>query len=901
MRKLLKIFGLLALLATVAVLVLGLWARTHEDELKQKAISALEAGLLTDMDIGSIELSVFEHFPNVSLTCGGVMLTDTYGKGDTLLWAESLGLELSVFRVIRGDYSFKKVRVSEGGVHLEREVDGRDNYHFWRTTGGSDSSKTVLDIEAVALRNIHFRLRDRSSDVFVETLHLSADVKGSINDQLILFEGSLETPHLFVEAAQKRWMSGLPVSGSLRASIDNGERIYDFNDVTLDVNRVDLDGKARFAIAEAGVECSIDADLDGIDLKELNRMLPEEEAAILKPYALDGKASGRFRMLGISGARSSPNWTVAGEIEDGWVQHRESDIAVDAVDAAWSVSGGSGDPGKLSLTAFEGNLEGSRFELRGELSNFAEPGLDLYLDGTLALGDVQRFLSADSIGTLTGEAEVHAHYTGRLPVREDANGSGFDVELLRQASLGGSVELDDVGLDLHSLPRPIEDLNGYFELKGNKGSIAGATMTVGATDIELDGSLSNLLPWLFSDREALEITARCKSDHFYMASFLTDGEETADDNGTENYHLELPDNLRIRLDVALDRFSFRDFEASSVNGKASLTPAGVFMDPLQFNTAEGRFTLRCSATPKSGGFGITAHGDIRGVDISKLFVGFENFGQDFLTAEHVRGRADVDATLKAYMNDQLDIDPKSIVSDIDLRIDNGELIDLQSMQHIAAYMQENKLIAPFVRGEELRKELRHIRFETLENRIEIKDERIVMPTMDIQSSALDIVASGAHWFDQRIDYTITLYLRDLLVQKDQSEFGIMEDDGLGNRFFLSMRGTVDDPEFGYDRLARKEQKKKERQEGKEALKEALKEELGSIFKKKEDNEEKTDAGDKNHEITVQWGDEEAPKKDKPKEEKKDGDDKKKRRWRILSPDDDDEETLASPPIDDDDF
>lgn len=898
MRKLLKIVGFLALLAVVAVLVLGLWARTHEDELKQKAINALESGLLTDMDISSIELSVFEHFPNVSLTCNGVMLTDTYGKGDTLLWAETLGLELSVFRVIRGDYSFRKVRVSDGGMHLEREADGRDNYHFWRTTGSNDSSKTVLDIEAVALRNIHFRLRDRASDVFVETLHLSADVKGSVNDQLISFEGSLETPHLFVEAAQKRWMSGLPVAGSLAASIDNGERIYDFNDLALEVNRIDLEGKARFAISDAGVECSIDTDLDNVKLKELNRILPAEEAAILNPYALDGTASGTFRMLGISGKRSSPNWSVNGEIDDGWMQHRESEIAVGGVDASWSVSGGSGDPGKLTLTEFEGNLEGSRFELRGDLSNFAEPTLDLYLDGTLALGDVQRFLSADSIGRLSGDAEVHAHYAGRLPVREDENGSGFDIELVRQASLSGSVELDGVGIDLHSLPRPIEALDGYFELKGNEGRIAEASMTIGATDLELEGSLSNLLPWLFSDSEALEITARCKSDHFYLASFLTDTEETASSED-DSYHLELPDNLSIRLDVALDRFSFRDFEADGVNGKARLTSAGVFMDPLQFRTADGRFILRCSATPQQGGFGITAHGDIGGVDINKLFTGFENFGQDFLTASNVRGRANVDVSFQAFMNDKLEIDPKSIVSDIDMRIEKGELIELQSMEHIAAYMQENKLIAPFVRSEELRSELRHIRFETLENRIEIKDERIVMPSMDIRSSALDIVASGSHWFDQRIDYTITLYLRDLLVQKDQSEFGIMEDDGLGNRFFLSMRGTVDDPEFGYDRLARKEQKKKERQEGKEALKEALKEELGSIFKKNDDKDP-SGTSEQNHEITVQWGDEDDQKKENPKEEKKD-EDKKKRRWKLLSPGGDDEETVAPPPTDDDDF
>lgn len=902
MRKLLKMFALGCGLLVIAFAVLALWAGTHEEELKQKAIAALEEGLLTNMDIGTIELSVFAHFPDVSLVCHDVMLTDTYGEGDTLLWAKEVGFELGLFKVIRGEYSFRKVRVKDGGMHLERDERGRDNYHFWRTQSSDDTTSTALAIEEVALRNIHFRMNDRYADVKVETMHLSADVEGELKEGRFALEGSLETPHAFVEAAQKRWMPGMPLKGSLSSVIDTESSHYTFNDLDLEVNGFGIGGEASFKVVEEGVECVIDSKITNVSLEKAKQMLPEQERALLLPYNMGGEAEGRFRLLGLSSSRTTPAWSFEGHIDDGRMLHASSEIALDRIESDFFVSGGAADPGTLQVKRFSAELEGGNFTATGSMSGFSDPTIDVQLDADLVLGDVQHFLGLDSLGVVDGEADVTLRYAGKLPVGERSGEKFVDPEILRAAQLDGSVKLDEVLLDLIDLPRPIEELEGSFTLNGNEGRIQQAAMRIGETELELEGNLSNLLPWMLSPNEALLIEARCKSEDFHLASFITEEAENQEAEAEEDYRLELPDNLRIRLAVDLERFRFRAFEATNVKGQASLNKNGIYLDPLSFGTAEGTFDLRCSATPADAGYSISAHGDIRQVDIRKLFVAFENFGQDFIVADNLRGRGYVDATFRAWMSDALEIEPKSIKSDIDLKLENGELIGLQSMQHIADYMKENKLIAPFVRGDELEKELQHIRFETLENQIAIADECIRIPSMDIQSSAMDITAAGAHWFDQRIDYTVTLYLRDLLIQKDQSEFGVMEDDGLGNRFYLSMKGTIDNPEFGYDRLARKEQRKKDRQESKEAFKEALKEELGGIFKKDDEADPVVTPTEDRHEITVSWGDEGnqtggSASKPAKEDDKKDG----KKRWRLLPPKDGDDEDTTPPPIDDDDF
>ena len=102
-------------------------------------------------------------------------------------------------------------------------------------------------------------------------------------------------------------------------------------------------------------------------------------------------------------------------------------------------------------------------------------------------------------------------------------------------------------------------------------------------------------------------------------------------------------------------------------------------------------------------------------------------------------------------------------------------------------------------------ELKDVRFSKLSNTIEIKDEEIHIPKMEIKSSALDIILSGIHGFDNKVNYNFRVYLPELLAnktrkrKKENNEFGHVEDDGLGMWLFLTMKGTIDDLIVRYDK------------------------------------------------------------------------------------------------------
>ena len=66
-------------------------------------------------------------------------------------------------------------------------------------------------------------------------------------------------------------------------------------------------------------------------------------------------------------------------------------------------------------------------------------------------------------------------------------------------------------------------------------------------------------------------------------------------------------------------------------------------------------------------------------------------------------------------------------------------------------------------------------------------------------------------------------------QLKETEFGIIEDDGLGSRIFLKMEGTTENPIFSLDKNARKEYKQESWKQEKQAISTLLDQEFKGMF------------------------------------------------------------------------
>jgi hypothetical protein len=236
-----------------------------------------------------------------------------------------------------------------------------------------------------------------------------------------------------------------------------------------------------------------------------------------------------------------------------------------------------------------------------------------------------------------------------------------------------------------------------------------------------------------------------------------------------------------------------------------------------------------------------------------MFDSFENFGQTSVTDKNLKGIATAKIQFASIISPELIVDMDKLFAGIDMTIENGELNNVESMKSLSRFIEL--------------KDLENVRFSTLKNQIEIKNQVVNIPKMEVKSNAINITASGTHTFNNEINYKIKLSLNELLskkakqAKKQNDEFGEVADDGLGRtNIFLSMTGTVDKPVIKYDSKSAIQNLKQDLKVEKQTLKTILKDEFG-LFKKDSTFNSKKPATDTK--FIIKW--EEADKKENKKE------------------------------------
>ena len=157
--------------------------------------------------------------------------------------------------------------------------------------------------------------------------------------------------------------------------------------------------------------------------------------------------------------------------------------------------------------------------------------------------------------------------------------------------------------------------------------------------------------------------------------------------------------------------------------------------------------------------------------------------------------------------------------DTRVRLEDAELIGFELLQQIPDVLESERKYRMIADAQDLRRRLNRVQFEPMDLRVQLEQGLITVDPVEIVSDAMDVGVEGWHRLGGPMDFTLDFALRDL--KSDEGEFGPVAEDGLGHRFFLAMRGTLEEPEFGYDRTAHKEHRRVERQGALDRLRGAL--------------------------------------------------------------------------------
>lgn len=850
-RILKRVFIAIAAIFGLAALTVFIILRFYEDDVVGYIIKQINSRLATKASVASVDLTYWETFPNASLKFQDVYIEETLDAKDTLFYAEKLYLEFSLLDVFRKNYNIKEITADEGKVFMRLNKKGESNWNIFKETGDSTSAFAVK-LERVDAMKMHVVYEDRKSQFFLDYLldagEFSGDFQSGDFDLSMDFRGRMTT----LISGYDEYVADRTVEAKGNLAVHSSEGKYAVEGLQVRIDDVPLlisgdyvsAGKGRIQLAVVG---------DDLTMQSVLNILPSAYKEQVQSYNAKGQVSFEGTISGAVGTGQRPDIKASFDINEGSIEHDASGTTFEHIRMRGTYLMGAKQD-QLTFSEFSGALQAGIISGEGVVYNLKSPNADLRLRADVSLADLKQFLNWDTLSICEGRIVAEMVYKGTINGKSKADFNSI------QAS--GKAELSDARLQLKGSSRLFERVGAKVNFDNRDAHVQQLIGVVNGSDFAVNGSLNNLLPFLLDTSEKLHVEAVLKSNYIDFGQLI---ESTETSN--EEYVFSLPERMTFVLNSRVEKFKFEAFSAEEVNGIVKYNGVSLDVDPVSFKTSEGTFLaqLRLKQNMKAG-FDLICSANFKDINIQKMFVSFGNFGQTFITDKHLRGKARATVQLEAPMSAALKLDMDKLHVLLDIGISNGELIGLESLQAIGDYMKKNKWIAPFVNEEAFNDRMKHIRFSDLENVIEIKNRRIIIPNMEIHSSAMDISAHGEHGFDQSIDYTIGFRLRDVLIRKQAEQ---VADDGLGKQMYIYMRGTTMKPEFGMDKDAAREERQQEIMREKNNVKALLKEEFG-LFKQDASVGGYIATPEKKETITtIEWEElDSAPKKEETKQEER---------------------------------
>ncbi len=769
------IFGLLLVFGIVGSFVFS-------DKIEHKILSELRKSLKTEIRVKDFSFSLLGAFPDAVARFKNVELEDNFGG--ILLETKELSFKLGLVSILTDNIKVKALKVEDGAIAIVIDRHGKANYSVFKESDKKTDSSTALSFDKANFYDIEFIYENNRDENNVDLIFEKAVFSGDFSAKKFNLTSYAKLKSKFIDAKDKRFLTGKNLSYDAEIKVDLEKGIFDFNKVELAVesNVLDVDG----TITGKGGVTDYDLEFEGTEgnIGDVLQLLPNEYLQQLGDLSGKGNYVFNATIRGKQDKKHTPAIKANMSLKDGKVSSKRLNGTIKGLSFQLDYSNGRSRKNAKSyfkLKNLEGYFDRAYFESDFEAVNLDNPNISFYFDGAIPVNALRGFVKSPSVTKGEGILKVKKLYI---------KGKYKDLSSPRRiarAKASGSLTFDDAGLVING-ERMILD-RGSLTLRNNNLKIEDVKIEGGNSDLFFNGNVQNLLPVLFSDslntkRAMLKFDVKMRAPKADLAKLvhLTDisvekGEvkkETYDSlkvAGTKKRE-RITNLLDGKVDITLDEFSYNKIEGLDFNGSFTFADGGMRIkgDAEGFDgdfDVDGKMVFGDNTTLK-------ALVETRDVNIKKLFAQAENFGQDVLKARHISGHLNSNFVVSAYWDadGSFRLDRLRVLAGIGL--EDGEIKDFDLFTNFSDFIKID--------------DLRRVKFDNLENWLEIKNEKIYIPTMFIRSNALNLTMTGVHSFKNTIQYYLKINAGQVLINKlkrHDSSLRPLEDrrKGLFNLFY----------------------------------------------------------------------------------------------------------------------
>lgn len=795
----------------------------YEDEIKQYAIDELNSHLKTEFQAQDIELSLFHDFPSASIEFKNVFIADAYPNiqsEDTLFHASSMFFNFNLKDIYSGNYTVNRISLHNGGLHLKTAENGEVNFDILKANQGEEQENFDFLLELLEVENFDLRYRNLAARQFYDLKIYNGLFQGdfSKDSYSIISKSDMQIHRL--KSNSFTLVKNQKANLEMELAVNTLAKSYTFHKGDLQIEKMPF--HVLGVIDSTHVDISISG--DDIKLDDLANSLVDESLQNMKSYEGKGTVNFVTRIHGPVSPTEMPAVESDFDIAGGSITEPKSNLTL--TDISFKGHYANKQDNREEQMRFEQvkmKMLDSYFNGEGTVSNFSQPTLVAKMDGKIDLKKFHQFFAFENVEKLAGNVDFQC--SGKMQFFDpEYNAKRFNI-----IESEGNLILDQVQYKAYQDDVVYSNITGEVVLNDKDAAANDLLVHTGKSDVLINGAMKNLMSYL-DGSGSLGLIASIESNHIDLNEFIS-GNQTTTIQSKEVF--TLPDNLNLNVELDVKNLVWKKHSFNNISTKMLMANRNVNMNNIEMDMLEGHVNGNMHfANLLTKGNVIDGKLFFTGVNINKLFEDWDNFDQKSITHKNLSGTAKGDVDLFLSFDQHFALLDDKLFSKCNVKIENGELKEMETMKLITEYMRSNKALKLLLNKhiDHFESKLLHLQFSDLQNEITITDRKIYIPKMLIRTNALDVELFGWHDFDNQVEYHFSFRYRELKQQITENEFGVIEDDGLGLVIYLTMSGDLYDPDFKLDGEERKKQIRENIVEEKDDVKAILKSEFG-LFKK----------------------------------------------------------------------
>ncbi len=788
--------GLVLTALLLVLLALGLvWA--FEDKILQRFVGEANEYLRAPVSVERMEVSLFSHFPDATISVHNLTaMAYPAERGDTLVQAGRLDFTFRVWDLLDGNYRLQKAYLYDAKADFFVRSDSTRSFNVLKPDSTQGEGKPLqFALEKLHFENVWLSYRDSLSQagVTAKLTSLEAGYLHGRTESVARLEGTLVLEDI--------WLDGehFGTEKHIELGLDARRMGADWS---LEASELVVE-KAKFKISG-----SYQSEADSLfttwtaeeaQLAHLTALMPPSVAEQFARYEFSGEVTSSGELGWKLSSQTMPYLLMNVGLRDGTLHPEGLPHRLEALNLSLSFTTTKDpSPEHCELTISPLSFRYDEETIAGTMTyrNLRDPFLDLHLKGAVRAEAVAALLPQLPLREPRGRFVVDLGLKGRVKAAQAGEVNGWHA--------AGTLAIEDLWGGWGDYSARLSMVNGALEFRPERVWIDTLHGNIGQSDFALQGEVRNLLGFLLDERQALDIRAAFQSRKLDLDELLkaptTPTLEPQKGKGSGS-RLVISGRANYVLDAEIGELNWGrlrgDEAARRLRGRLRLKDGILSIPELSGQVAGGRFHLYGQLDGRNpAAMPLDLSGQLTGIDVRRAFWISNDFGQDFISYQHLEGQLTSDVRVSFPIDSSLKVNLTALEVDADsLMIRNGRLAEFQPLIETEEALAEKHL------AKYLSAPLGDVRFEELTASLRIRNQEVFLTReIEFQSNAYTLRVIGQHSFENRFSYRLALPMKNYQRLERHEAYGSIERKDERTAFlYVIIEGTPDNFEVRWDK------------------------------------------------------------------------------------------------------